>query len=250
MALDPEQQARVDRPGAGRHHQPLQRREAHRRVDRATALHRRQRGAGAEVGGDQAQPPARRPEQLGGAAARVGVGEPVEAVAAQRHVAFGPGRGQGVGAGGGGKVGVEGGVEAGDVRQRRGAPRSRRASPAPPAGCAAAPGRRAVRARPRPPDRPASPARSRAPPWTTRWTIASGSGPASSRRPSSAARRSRSAPEDASRSASTASSGPSSRSLRLEEPALTVRMGPGSATQARPRLQSRTSGMSSRCSRT
>ena len=43
----------VDRPGAGAHHQALERRHAHRRVDRPTAIDRRHRAAAAEVRDDQ-----------------------------------------------------------------------------------------------------------------------------------------------------------------------------------------------------
>ena len=81
---EPEHEARVDAARAGRHDDPLERREAHRRVERAAVAHRGERRAGAEVAGDD--PRARvQAEQLGGPTGGVRVGEPVEAVAAQRE---------------------------------------------------------------------------------------------------------------------------------------------------------------------
>ena len=113
----PQEQAGIDAAGAGRHHQPLQRGEAHRGVDRAPARHRGQRGAGPEVAAHDAEVvPAR---ELGGAARRVGVREAVEAVPAQRP-ALAPLRRQRVGGGRGRERGVEAGVEAGGGRQRAG----------------------------------------------------------------------------------------------------------------------------------
>ena len=92
--------------------------------------------------------PGGRAEQLGGAPARVGVGEAVEAVAAQRQSALAPRR----------RAGRRSGAPRAGRRGRRCRSRRRWAGPArsrverphrraPPAGCAAAPGRRAVRAR-------------------------------------------------------------------------------------------------------
>ena len=54
----PQQQAGIDGARAGRHHQALERGEAHRRVDRAAVATAAQRGAGAEVA---AHEPQRRP---------------------------------------------------------------------------------------------------------------------------------------------------------------------------------------------
>ena len=73
----------IDAPGAGRHHQPLERREAHRRVDRAAVEDGGQRRAGAEVAGHEAQAVGRAAEQLGRAPRRVRVRQAVEPVAAQ-----------------------------------------------------------------------------------------------------------------------------------------------------------------------
>ena len=73
------------RPGARRHDEALERREAHRRVDRPAAVHGRQRRPRAEVAGDD---PERRvaiaPAQHGGAPRRVCVRQPVEPVAPDR----------------------------------------------------------------------------------------------------------------------------------------------------------------------
>ena len=115
VILQPEQETRVDAPRAGRHHQPFEGGEAHRGVDRGAALHRRQRGAGAEVAGDDPQLLQVAPGQLGGAPRRIGVGETVEAEPAQVP-AVPPLRRQRVGGRGGRDVSVEGGVEAGHRR--------------------------------------------------------------------------------------------------------------------------------------
>jgi hypothetical protein len=48
----PQDQPGVDTPGPRRHHQALERREAHRGVDAAAVAHGGQRGARAEVAGD------------------------------------------------------------------------------------------------------------------------------------------------------------------------------------------------------
>ena len=108
----PQHGAGVHRAGPGGHHQSLQRGEAHRGVDAATAAHGRQGGAGAEVAGDQAAgvaDDARRP------AGGVGVRQAVEAVAADVEAVPPLGRHR-VGGRGGRQGGVEGGVEAGDGR--------------------------------------------------------------------------------------------------------------------------------------
>ena len=54
-ALDPREETRVDRTGAGCHDESVEGREAHRRVDRNAAGDRRQRCAGSEMTGDEAQ---------------------------------------------------------------------------------------------------------------------------------------------------------------------------------------------------
>ena len=56
VAQQVQQDAGVEVAGPGAHHQPLQRGQAHRGVDRAPAPDRRRRGAVAEVQHDQAQP--------------------------------------------------------------------------------------------------------------------------------------------------------------------------------------------------
>ena len=55
VLLQPQQQAGVDAAGPGRHHQALERGEAHRGVDAAPVHDGSQRGAGAEMAGDDAQ---------------------------------------------------------------------------------------------------------------------------------------------------------------------------------------------------
>ncbi len=111
----PQQQTRVDGARTCRHDEAFHRCEPHRRVDRATALDGRDRGAGPEVAAHHPQP-FRGPAEEGGRSARgVGVREPVEAEAAQR-VPVEPLAWQGVGRRGGRHVAVEGRVEA---RHRR-----------------------------------------------------------------------------------------------------------------------------------
>ena len=85
LAREPEHEPRVDRPGPRRHHEALERREAHRRVDRAAAAHRRQRGAGAEVAGHDAERGRRlAPHSSRRPPRRVRVRQPVEPVAPDR----------------------------------------------------------------------------------------------------------------------------------------------------------------------
>ncbi len=117
VALEqPQQQPRIDAARAGRHHEPLERREAHRGVDRAAVGDRAQRCAGAEVAADEPQPGRRATEQLGDAPGDPGMREAVEAVAPQPP-ALAPGRRERVGRGRRGQRSVEGGVEARDGRQ-------------------------------------------------------------------------------------------------------------------------------------
>src|SRR3954452_24463083 len=83
VALEPDQQAGIDAARARGHYEALERREAHRRVDRAPARDRAQRRARAEVARDDSQL-LQRPSQLRGRLARhVAVVQAVEAVAAQ-----------------------------------------------------------------------------------------------------------------------------------------------------------------------
>ena len=135
LVLDqPQQQAGVDAARPRRHHQALERREAHRGVDRASARDGGQRRARAEMAGHDAQVSSVGPEQLGGPPRGVRVREPVEAVtgaAATRPR-------QRVGGGRGRERRVERGVEARggrDVRQV--AARRRRSRRARAAGAAA-----------------------------------------------------------------------------------------------------------------
>ena len=74
VLLEPEQEPGVERARAGRHHEPVERREAHRRVDRHAARDRGERGAGAEMAGDDPQRPRPAGRQLArrGAARRRG----------------------------------------------------------------------------------------------------------------------------------------------------------------------------------
>ena len=114
----PEQQTWIDAPGACRHDEALDRREAHRRVDGATAVHGRERGAGAEVAADHPQLLRGPAEELGRAARGVGVREAVEAEAAER-VPLAPLARQGVRRRGVREVAVERRVEAGHGRNVR-----------------------------------------------------------------------------------------------------------------------------------
>ena len=99
VLLEPEHEARIDRSRAGRHDEPVERREAHRRVDRPAAADGRQRGARAEVTADDAQPIDRAADHGRGAPRGVGVREAVEAVLAQGPALAPFGR-DGVGRGG------------------------------------------------------------------------------------------------------------------------------------------------------
>ena len=114
----PQHGAGVDGARPGGHHQSLQRGEAHRGVDATAVVHRRQGGARTEVAGDEA---AGVPDGRGRPPGRVGVRQPVEAVAADVEAVPPLGRHR-VGGGLGRQRGVERGVEAGDGRHagRRG----------------------------------------------------------------------------------------------------------------------------------
>ena len=129
---EPQHQARVHRPGAGRHHEPLERREAHRRVDRPPAEHRGERRPGAQVAGHDPQVRvAGAPEQLRHAPRRVCVRQPVEPVPADRP-SLPPLAGDRVGRRGGRDRRVERGVEArhrGHAGQRLGDRRDPRERP-------------------------------------------------------------------------------------------------------------------------
>ncbi len=115
VLLEPQDEARIDAARAGRHDQALERGEAHRRVDRSPPGHRRERGAGPQVAGHDPEILHRPAEELGRPARCVGVGQPVEAVAAEPPAETPLSR-QGVGRRRRRQVGVEGGVEAGDGR--------------------------------------------------------------------------------------------------------------------------------------
>ena len=168
VAQQPEHEARVDAARAGGHDEPLERREAHRRVDAAPVAHRGQRRAGAEVAASRPAAPRRAPRG-------VGVREAVEAVAPQRRSA------RATRAAARRSRRPPAAWRGRRCRSRR--PRARRAGPArrPPArpaprAGAAARARRA-RAGPRRRRRRRAPARrKRAPPCTTRWPTASGRG--------------------------------------------------------------------------
>jgi len=112
VLLQPEEQSRVHRPAAGRHHEPVEGSETHGGVDAAPVEHRGQRRAGTEVAGHD---PAGARRQLLGAARGPRVGQTVEAVAAQRP-AFPPPARQCVGVGRRRQGRVERRVEARDVR--------------------------------------------------------------------------------------------------------------------------------------
>ena len=83
VLLQPQQQSGIDAAGAGGHHQALQRREAHRGVERGPVLDRAQRSAGPEVAADDPQPRSVPLQQLGCAPRDPRVREAVKAVAAQ-----------------------------------------------------------------------------------------------------------------------------------------------------------------------
>ena len=116
---EPRDDARVDRTRARRHHEPLERREAHRRVDGPAAAHGRERRARAQVAGDDAERVvALAPAQDRGATRGVRVRQPMEPVPPHaersRHAAR-----DRVGGGRIGQRGVERRVERRDVRQVR-----------------------------------------------------------------------------------------------------------------------------------
>lgn len=112
--LQIEEHSGVDVAGTGGHDKTLQRREAHRSVDRAAVAYGGQRDAGAQVAGDEAQSGHVASHELGNAPERVRVREAVEAVAPEAEAA-GPFAGQGVGGRCQGDAGVKGRVEAGDL---------------------------------------------------------------------------------------------------------------------------------------
>ena len=203
-------------PGPGRHHQALERREAHRRVDRPAAADRRQRGPGAEVGDDETQVrrgPASRPR--GGSPRRTTARGTRSGAARVAHATRPAGRRYAPPRAGR----VEGGVEAGHCRQVRaplaGRPRSRRAPRAGAAGrgSSARAGRRASRSS-------TTPGRTWwAPPCTTRWPTAS----AGTSRSSACSRRDEVVGRGSTDARATSSSAPRTRSLTLLDPVLTVR---------------------------
>ena len=157
---------------------------------------------------------------------RPGVGQPVEPEAPQAP-SLAPRRRQGVGAGRGGQGGVEGGVEAGDVRARSGRCARAAAMPASARGwCSGASGVSArMRSTTSAVDRRVAATRS-GPPCTTRWPTASTAAtPASTASMASAARPSSPSHGSTSGSPRTRVVGPDDqRQLqRADEPALTTR---------------------------
>ena len=108
--------AGVELAGAGAHRQAVERGEAHGRLDAAAGEQRAHRGAAAEVGDDHPAAGDLRGE-FGEAAGDVLVAQAVEAVAADALVVEGARKGVAVGVLG--VAAVEGGVEAGDLRQAR-----------------------------------------------------------------------------------------------------------------------------------
>ena len=105
----------VDAARAGRHHQALERREPHRRVDRAPVRDRAQRGPGAEMTADDPQAGGRGAQHLRHAVRDPRVREPVKSVAANAPPISPFGRKR-VGGRGLGQRGVKRGVEAGHRR--------------------------------------------------------------------------------------------------------------------------------------
>ena len=86
--------AGIDAAGSGRHDQPVDRREAHRGVHAAAAVHRRERRPGAEVAGHHPEPGlSSRAEQVRGAAAGgIAVRQPMEPELAQPELVAPAGR--------------------------------------------------------------------------------------------------------------------------------------------------------------
>src|SRR5215469_3931976 len=80
--------------GAGAHHQPLQRRKAHRRVHAAATGDRRERATVAQVASDEPQVSEVAPQELRGALGAVLVADAVEAEAA--NALLEPGIGAGI----------------------------------------------------------------------------------------------------------------------------------------------------------
>ena len=168
----PQDQARIHAARPRRHHQPLERREAHRRVDRSAVAHGGERCAGAEVAGDHAKATLRHGRELGRARARVRVRQPVEPVPADAPPGP-PGCRKGVGRGRGGQRRVERRVEAGDRPGPPGARGRTASSAASAAGWWS--GARSVSER-MPSTMPASTSTgpvNRVPPCTIRWPTAS-----------------------------------------------------------------------------
>ena len=115
VLLQPEDETGVDGARAGCHHQSLERREAHRRVDRHAPVDGRERCPGAEVAADGAELLDRASRELGDTPRDVPVREPVEPVAAEVP-SLSPLGGQGIRVSSRGNARVERGVEAGDRR--------------------------------------------------------------------------------------------------------------------------------------
>jgi hypothetical protein len=109
---------RVDAAGTAGHDQAIGRRHAHRGVDRAAVVDGAQRGADAEVAGDDLQLAERALEYFGRLQRNVAVRGAVEAVAADAILLVKV-VGQAVEVGVGRQGLVEGGVEDGDMRQVR-----------------------------------------------------------------------------------------------------------------------------------
>ena len=80
VPLEPQEHPRVDRAGAGGHHQTLERREAHGGIDGAATQHSGERRAGAQMAGHDPEPRLRTREHLSRAPGRVCVREAVESV--------------------------------------------------------------------------------------------------------------------------------------------------------------------------
>ena len=159
FAQQPEEQARIHGSRSGGHHGALERRESHRRVDRATVVDGRQRRAGARGG-------RRRPPTSTSRAGRREHGRSPWKRQRRRPWRLDPGRGEGVRRRGGRQAGVEGGVE-GDGRQAGASGADRRSA----ASARSDPAERASR---RAPMRALTSASTRTgaqyhgPPWTTR----------------------------------------------------------------------------------
>ena len=77
---------RIDGAGTRTHHQALERREAHRRVDGLAVVHGRDGSAVAQMTGDEAEVPERASEQVRGLLGRVAVARAVRTIAANAIV--------------------------------------------------------------------------------------------------------------------------------------------------------------------